>query len=32
MKMKFEAKRIGWCGSAEGGSVAADGRFAADEA
>jgi tRNA-Thr(GGU) m(6)t(6)A37 methyltransferase TsaA len=28
----FEAKRIGWCGSAEGGSFAADGRFAAGEA
>jgi hypothetical protein len=28
----FEAKRIGWCGSAQGGSVAADGRFAAGEA
>lgn len=23
----FEAKRIGWCGNAKGGSVAADGRF-----
>jgi tRNA-Thr(GGU) m(6)t(6)A37 methyltransferase TsaA len=28
----FEAKRIGWCGNAKGGSVAADGRFAAGEA
>jgi tRNA-Thr(GGU) m(6)t(6)A37 methyltransferase TsaA len=23
----FEAKRIGWCGNAKGGSVAVDGRF-----
>ncbi len=23
----FEAKRIGWCGNAKGGAVAADGRF-----
>jgi tRNA (adenine37-N6)-methyltransferase len=23
----FEAKRIGWCGNAKGGSVAPDGRF-----
>ena len=28
----FEAKRIGWCGNAKGGSVAADGRFATGEA
>lgn len=28
----LEAKRIGWCGNAKGGSVAADGRFAAGEA
>jgi tRNA-Thr(GGU) m(6)t(6)A37 methyltransferase TsaA len=28
----FEAKRIGWYGNAKGGSVAADGRFAAGEA
>jgi hypothetical protein len=23
----FEARRIGWCGNAKGGSVAADDRF-----
>src|ERR1017187_1287270 len=28
----FEAKRIGWCENAKGGSVAADGRFATGEA
>ena len=28
----FEAKRIGWCGNAKGGSVSADGRFEAGEA
>ena len=28
----FEAERIGWCENAKGGSVAADGRFAAGEA
>jgi len=28
----FQAERIGWCGNAKGGSVAADGRFAAGEA
>ncbi len=25
----FEAKRIGWCGHAQGGSVTADNRFEA---
>jgi tRNA (adenine37-N6)-methyltransferase len=28
----FQAKRIGWCGNAKGGSFTADGRFAAGEA
>jgi len=28
----FEAKRIGWCENAKGGSIAADGRFATGEA
>jgi tRNA (adenine37-N6)-methyltransferase len=27
----FEARRIGWCGSAKGGSFAADNRFEAGE-
>ena len=27
----FDARRIGWCGSANGGSFAADGRFEAGE-